>query len=124
MAKFIVSAPEAAYAGTVGNVQFRDGKAEIDDERNPAELAYCRSAGYRVDEADAVPDDAGQDRTTPDSDKPFDPAEHNADEVMAYLNQADEAEATRVLDAEADGKNRKGITDKRDQILASKKEEK
>lgn len=116
MATFNVTAPEAAYAGTVGKVQFHDGKATIDEGAHPAELAYCRSAGYGVEEVSTAGDEP-----TP-SDGPFDPAEHNADEVLAYLSDADEAEALRVLDAEAAGKDRKGITARRDAILDSKKE--
>jgi hypothetical protein len=50
MATFNVHAPEADYAGTVGGVQFADGKAVIDGEANPSELAYCQNAGYHVEE--------------------------------------------------------------------------
>ncbi|CAL9665061.1 hypothetical protein SUDANB145_07119 (plasmid) [Streptomyces sp. enrichment culture] len=42
----------------------------------------------------------------------FDPGAHKADEVLAYLQDADEDERARVLAAEAAGKNRKGILDK------------
>jgi hypothetical protein len=125
MAKFNVSAPEADYAGTVGKVQFRGGKAVIDEDRNPAELAYCRNAGYLVEDDEHAPDEtaSGNGEGQGDGDKPFDPADHNADEVLAYLKDADEAEAVRVLDAEAAGKERKGITNQREQILASKQKE-
>ncbi|MFI8254083.1 hypothetical protein [Streptomyces filamentosus] len=41
--------------------------------------------------------------------EPFDPSEHTAPEVLAYLADADETEVERVLAAEAAGKNRKGI---------------
>lgn len=44
-----------------------------------------------------------------DGGKPFDPSEHNGPEVIDYLKGADEAERERVLAAEAEGKNRKGI---------------
>ncbi|WP_318203023.1 hypothetical protein [Streptomyces sp. SCL15-4] len=44
-----------------------------------------------------------------ESDKAFDPGEHNAPEVLTYLKQADEEERARVLAAEAAGRNRKGI---------------
>jgi hypothetical protein len=36
----------------------------------------------------------------------YDPAEHTVDDVLAYLADAPEAEATRVLQAERDGKAR------------------
>lgn len=126
MAIYIVSAPEAGHSGKVGNVEFHGGKAVIDDERNPAELAYCRSAGYLVEEdehAPADPGENGQGEGAGEGGKPFDPAEHNAEDVLAYLKDADEAEAARVLDAEAAGKERKGITNQREQILASKQKE-
>jgi hypothetical protein len=42
-------------------------------------------------------------------DKPFDPGEHTAPQVLAYLKDADEEERERVLAAEADGQKRKGI---------------
>lgn len=44
--------------------------------------------------------------TSPDT---YNPADHTVDEVNAYLADADEAERTRVLDAERDGKARTGI---------------
>lgn len=47
--------------------------------------------------------------TTPE---PFDPAQHNVDEVRAYLDgTTDEAERQRVLDAERNGKARSTILD-------------
>lgn len=39
----------------------------------------------------------------------FNPSERSVDDVVAYLNEADEAERERVLDAEAAGKNRKAL---------------
>lgn len=41
----------------------------------------------------------------------FDPSKATVDEVIAYLDGADDAEVERVLAAEADGKNRKGIAE-------------
>ena len=43
--------------------------------------------------------------------KLYDPSEHTADEVVAYLESADEGERERVQDAEAQGKNRKTIAE-------------
>lgn len=40
----------------------------------------------------------------------YDPAEHTVDEVNAHLETLAPAEATQVLEAEAAGRNRKGIT--------------
>lgn len=65
----------------------------------------------RTEQATAAP---GEPRalTPPTETTPFDPGEHKADEVLAYLQGADEAERQRVLAAEAAGKNRKGVLDK------------
>jgi hypothetical protein len=41
----------------------------------------------------------------------FDPSKATVDEVIAYLDGADDAEVERVLAAEAAGKNRKGIAE-------------
>lgn len=129
MARYKVTAPEAAYDGSVGKVQFSDGVAVIDEDTHPNELAYCKSAGYLVEEdehasagSDRIPAPAESTPQPPADPKAFDPGEHNADEVLDYLNQADVAEAVRVLDAEAAGKDRRGIASQREQILASKKE--
>lgn len=58
--------------------------------------------------------DPGENRTltppqAPAGDKPFDPGEHTAPQVLAYLKDADDEERARVLAAEADGQKRKGI---------------
>lgn len=52
MTKFNVAAPEPAYSGAVGAVQFTGGKAVIDEDTNPGELAYCRAQGYGVEPAE------------------------------------------------------------------------
>jgi hypothetical protein len=48
-------------------------------------------------------------RQSADDRRPFDPGEHKAPEVIAYLKDANEEERARVLAAEADGQKRKGI---------------
>jgi hypothetical protein len=64
----------------------------------------------RTEQATADP---GEPRalTPPTETTPFDPSEHQAPEVLAYLKNADEAERQRVLTAEAAGKKRKTIID-------------
>ncbi|MGW7473663.1 hypothetical protein ACWGIT_18970 [Streptomyces cyaneofuscatus] len=47
----------------------------------------------------------------------FDPAEHTIIQVMAHLAEADEEETARVLDAEAKGEGRKGLTDRRGELI-------
>lgn len=49
----------------------------------------------------------------------FDPAGVTAEQVLAHLAAAGEAEAVRVLDAEAAGKNRTSVVGKREQLLAA-----
>lgn len=55
-----------------------------------------------VDEGEE-PDDSGS--------EPFDPADHTLPEVREYLQGASEDERERVLEAERNGKARKGILD-------------
>ncbi|MFG3426141.1 hypothetical protein [Streptomyces californicus] len=52
-----------------------------------------------------------------DQDEAFDPTSAVTREVLAYLDTVGEAEALRVLDAEAAGENRSGIRKQREQIL-------
>lgn len=54
MATYKIQAPNRAYSGTVGDVTFAKGDALVDDEKNPAELAYFRNAGYVVEEVVAA----------------------------------------------------------------------
>lgn len=53
----------------------------------------------------------------PNESEPFNPDEHSAPEVLAYLDGADPEEIRRVLDAEEAGQARKGITGKRAKLL-------
>lgn len=47
----------------------------------------------------------------PDPAEPFDPADHTVAQVNAYLASAGEDERVRVLAAEAEGRNRRGIVE-------------
>lgn len=47
----------------------------------------------------------------------FDPAEHTILQVMAHLAEADEDETTRVLDLEEKTEARKGLTERRTELL-------
>ncbi|MFJ2182981.1 hypothetical protein ACIOJG_20405 [Streptomyces anulatus] len=47
----------------------------------------------------------------------FDPAEHTILQVMAHLAEADEDETARVLDLEAKAEGRKGLTERRAELL-------
>lgn len=67
----------------------------------------------------AAEQDDGYDRSDQSEEKQyFDPTEHNAIEVMSYLEGVGEAEAKRVLEVEENGdRPRKGIVGQRDAIL-------
>ncbi|MFJ4990065.1 hypothetical protein ACIP9H_40495 [Streptomyces sp. NPDC088732] len=69
-----------------------------------------------VEAPTAAPKDGEDD--VPTSGEPFDPSEHNAADVLGYLATVGEAEALRVLDAEAaSAAPRKGIAKERDAVL-------
>ena len=121
MARYRVTTPAAGHTGQVGTIHFADGRAEVDSEAHEASLAYCRQAGYTVEElgGDGKTDaERGTAAAAPEPAEPFDPSARDVGEVLAYLDGAGEAEAVRVLDAEAAGKARKGVLDQREAILA------
>lgn len=74
----------------------------------PATLRAVEQATAEPGETRTLTPPADTGGTEPDG-KPFDPGEHKAPEVIAYLKDADETERARVLAAEADGQKRKGI---------------
>lgn len=64
MAKFLVKTPVADFSGALGGVMFADGRAVVDDQTHPAELAYCQ-ARYVVEpyvetEDDTEPQEAAE----------------------------------------------------------------
>lgn len=118
--RYRVTTPVAGFTGISAGINFTNGVAEFDvpegqpgDELryNARSLAYFRAQGYGVEELDERAP-AAADPGPQEPPAPFDPAEHGVDEVLAYLADADEGEQARVLAAEADGKNRKTITEK------------
>lgn len=123
MAKFQVESPVRGYSGEVAGVEFRHGVGHVEDatKGGRAALEYFRRRGYTL----AAAADEDVEVSTPSDPPfvtdlaPFDPAAHSAPEVLAYLDGADVAEAGRVLDAEAAGKNRSTILKQRDDILAT-----
>ncbi|MEU9199014.1 hypothetical protein [Streptomyces sp. NPDC048332] len=66
-------------------------------------------------QAQADPRTQEKDQGDPDT---FDPAEHTVLQVMAHLAEADEDETARVLDAEAQGEQRKGLLERREEFVA------
>lgn len=108
MAQAIYS-PNTSYSGRAefggGLVlEFRDGVAVPNTEVSQGHLAYLRATGYRVE--DSAPEGA---ETTPVSDPGYDPGAHTVAEVIEYLDQATDEERERVVKAEAEGQDRKGI---------------
>lgn len=94
-----INTPVEGFDGIVVGVTFTKGAGETSD---PAKIQYFERHGYTV-ESEAPAD-------------PFDPAKHNADEVLAYVAaiddaepEAHDAEVVRVVEAERAGKARKSV---------------
>ncbi|MEU6535515.1 hypothetical protein [Streptomyces sp. NPDC047000] len=109
MNAFSVTAPVAGFSGESASVVFKDGAGRVDDstKEGRAAIEYFRRRGYAL-----VPEDDGpqesEDSTTPSA--PFDPSEHSAEGVLAYLDTTTDAdEIARVLAAEQAGKARKTV---------------
>lgn len=123
MAKtFKVHAPLPHFTGVIAEVYFRDGEAEVttDTDQGRAAYAFFDRNDYRmdlVDDTDAPPADSNDGTISGDA---FDPGEHTVSDVLTSLETADRDEAVRVLDAEAAGQDRKGISSEREAILAGK----
>lgn len=43
-----IATPVPDYSGSVGGIRFDHGRAEVDEDRFAAEVAYCRARGYTV----------------------------------------------------------------------------
>lgn len=43
MAKFLVTTPVADFSGALGGVMFSNGRAVVDEDTHPSELAYCQA---------------------------------------------------------------------------------
>lgn len=104
-----VHSPEPEFSGEVGGVRFAAGTAAVDPQSPSAAaaLAYFRRCGYSITDEASAADPEG----LPPSDA-FDPAEHNAVDVLAHLADADDTERARVLAAEAAGQARATILKK------------
>jgi hypothetical protein len=135
--KYRIESPVRSFTGECVGVHFQKGTGYVEDSDKPgrAALEYFRRHGYGVarevdDELD-ITSPAGQMKTEGQQigteavggigPNPFNPSEHSVEDVLAYLGEADSAEALRVLDAEASSKKpRISITGKRDETLAAK----
>ncbi|GAQ52067.1 hypothetical protein a10_01848 [Streptomyces acidiscabies] len=131
MNTYRIEAPVRSFSGESVGVTFSKGTGFVDDttKAGRAAIEYFRRQGYGVALSDGKTDEeraqeivtsiVGQ--STPVVTGLFDPAERGVEDVLAYLDEADLDEATRVLDAEdAAKKPRVGITGKREEILAAK----
>ncbi|MFG2976296.1 hypothetical protein ACGFYY_25350 [Streptomyces sp. NPDC048331] len=109
--RYEITAPVSGFTGDSAGASFEQGTAHVGDDTpaGRARLAYFRSSGYGVRALDVPATDEPD-----EGDVPFDPAQHNVDEVVEYLDSVvdDEEETMRVLLSEAEGKNRKTITER------------
>ncbi|PBC80117.1 hypothetical protein BX265_4953 [Streptomyces sp. TLI_235] len=112
MAQFTVSHPSQQFAGDIVGIRFEDGTGTVDTDAagGLAAYSYFQRAGYGLAPAGEPEPEAGTPEFT-DPAAAFDPAAHNADEVLAHLAAADDDERARVLAAEAadSGKQRKSV---------------
>lgn len=118
MNRYQVTAPERGFSGESCGVVFKDGAAVVSDEtkQGRAAIEYFRRRGYALtpEGADQAADDEIEPQT-PKDDRLFDPSQHDAPEVIAYLDSLinedtqDTAEFDRVIAAERDGKARKTV---------------
>ncbi|WP_200308238.1 hypothetical protein [Streptomyces adelaidensis] len=119
--RYEIKAPVRSFNGTSAGVAFTDGIGTVADTDKPgrAALEYFRRHGYRVtpmvpEEAEEQDTDA-QEPGAPKGTEPFEPSEHSAEEVIAYLDALNplsgiqRTEFNRVIAAERGGKNRKTI---------------
>ncbi|MFF5972220.1 hypothetical protein ACFY7C_11945 [Streptomyces sp. NPDC012769] len=116
MNRYHVTAPDPGFSGEFCGVAFTDGAAVVSDDTKEgrAAIEYFRRRGYVLDAAPDANSSAGRD--TAGDDEPFDPAAHDAAEVIDYLNTLDEdpevdaeAEFARVIASERASKARKTV---------------
>ncbi|MBL1100141.1 hypothetical protein [Streptomyces coffeae] len=115
--RYQIEAPVRSFSGESVGVTFSKGTGYVDDtdKAGRAALEYFRRHGYGVapaneqTEEEHVQETGTTQREPGDGDEAFDPGEHSVDDVLAYLDTADEDETARVLDAEKNGKARKTI---------------
>ncbi|MFI1701958.1 hypothetical protein ACH419_39260 [Streptomyces bobili] len=116
MNQFTVIAPVPGYNGESCGVAFKDGVGHVTDEgkEGRAAIEYFRRRGYTlVGEGADEPQDGEQEGGGTPPPSPFDPSEHDAPEVVAYLDSTtDGDEIARVLEAERNGKARKTVLQK------------
>ncbi|MFB7278054.1 hypothetical protein ACFCZV_13180 [Streptomyces hydrogenans] len=116
MNTYNVTAPDQEFSGESCGVLFTEGAAVVSDEEKTGRQAieYFRRRGYGLTPVTDVNEDS-KDGGSDEGDEAFDPAAHDAAEVIEYLNALDtddedqDAEFGRVIDAERTGKVRKTV---------------
>ena len=113
MNRYHVTAPDPEFEGDSCGVVFKDGAASVSDETKEGRAAveYFRRRGYTMT---PVAEAEQQEPAGASPEGPFDPAAHDASEVIAYLDalgddEEAEAEFARVIEAERNGKTRKTV---------------
>lgn len=135
MNKFRIEAPVRSFTGESVGVSFNKGTGYVDDstKEGRAAIEYFRRQAYGIfpaDESTEKDTETGSDvealtnlghgsapsvgfgmgvQTEPITPVDFDPSKRSQDDVIAYLDIADDDEVQRVKAAEAAGKDRKQI---------------
>lgn len=99
--------------GYIVPVEVAEADATLEDVEAPADTDSSASdvADHKDETAKGSAPRAEAPGTGPDDlgTNPFDPSEHTVLEVEQYLSNADDEETARVLEAETNGKARKGL---------------
>jgi hypothetical protein len=110
-------AQEGAEGSQDDNVVQRTTEEALDlNEDGTAKEGEPESAEQTMAQRDQVDVPDAQDGDEPK--EVYDPSAHTAPDVLEYLKGVGEDEAKRVLESEEAGKNRKGITSLKDDVLA------
>lgn len=139
MNKFRIEAPVRSFSGESVGVTFNKGTGHVDDstKEGRAAIEYFRRQGYGIFPADQDTEDATEVTSTdgdtvdaltnlghgsapsvgfgmgvqtePLTPVEYDPANHNQDEVLAYLDASSDEEVQRIKAAESVGRDRKQI---------------
>ena len=95
--RYDVTAPVKGYNGETGGVRFYKGKAHVDEEANPAAVAYFRRRGYTLTEVHE--EQTPSEDTTPDKPKQADKREVWVAYIVATTDLT-EAEANDLTKTE------------------------
>ena len=116
MNQFTVTTPAEGFNGESCGVEFKDSVGRVNDssKEGRAAIEYFRRRGYTLTREGAEEEEQTELHTPAEGDGLFDPAKHDAADVIAYLDaHTDDAdEVARVLEAEKNGKARKTVLQK------------